>query len=153
MKMTANQRYGATNADADNRLAPSATTSSRSTTSRTTLGLMLLLAVLCLIWFASLGTRSLITPDEGRYATIALEMARSGDWVTPRLNGLLYFEKPVLQYWVGGLAFLAFGVSDFTARLWPGAGRLPDGAGRRLHWRPPLGPRSRHPGARRSSHR
>ena len=51
--------------------------------------LMLLLAALCLIWFVSLGTRSLITPDEGRYATLALEMARSGDWVTPRLNGLL----------------------------------------------------------------
>lgn len=120
MKMTANQRYGATNADADDRLAPSATTSSRSTASWTTLGLVLLLAALCLIWFVSLGTRSLITPDEGRYATLALEMARSGDWVTPRLNGLLYFEKPVLQYWVGALAFLAFGVSDFTARLWPG---------------------------------
>jgi 4-amino-4-deoxy-L-arabinose transferase-like glycosyltransferase len=56
--------------------------------------------LLGLIWFATLDTRSLIHPDEGRYAGLALEMARSGDWVTPRLNGLLYFEKPAL----GGLA-------------------------------------------------
>jgi len=120
MKMSANQRYGASGADADDRLPPSASTSSRSTTSRISLGLLLLLALLCVVWFASLGTRSLITPDEGRYATLALEMARSGDWVTPRLNGLLYFEKPVFQYWVGALAFLLLGVSDFAARLWPG---------------------------------
>jgi 4-amino-4-deoxy-L-arabinose transferase-like glycosyltransferase len=120
MKMSANQRYGASGADADDRLPPSATTSSRSTTSRISLGLLLLLALLCVVWFASLGTRSLITPDEGRYATLALEMARSGDWVTPRLNGLLYFEKPVFQYWVGAVAFLLLGVSDFAARLWPG---------------------------------
>lgn len=120
MKMTANQRYGAPDADADARLAPSASTPSRSATSWTVMSVMLLLAALFLIWFISLGTRSLITPDEGRYATLALEMARTGDWVTPRLNGLLYFEKPVFQYWVGALAFLALGVSDFTARLWPG---------------------------------
>jgi 4-amino-4-deoxy-L-arabinose transferase-like glycosyltransferase len=78
-----------------------------------------MLVVLCVIWFAGLGARSLISPDEGRYASIALEMARSGDWVTPRLNGLLYFEKPVMQYWIGALAFLGLGVSEFSARLWP----------------------------------
>jgi 4-amino-4-deoxy-L-arabinose transferase-like glycosyltransferase len=84
----------------------------------------LLLAVLfvffTLIWFASLGVRSLIHSDEGRYAALALEMARSGDWITPRLNGLLYFEKPALQYWIGALSFRWFGVSEFSARLWPG---------------------------------
>lgn len=88
--------------------------------SRTSPGLVLLLLLLGLIWFGTLGTRSLIHPDEGRYASLALEMARSGDWVTPRLNGLVYFEKPALQYWIGALAFLGFGVSEFSARLWPG---------------------------------
>ncbi|SCK26506.1 4-amino-4-deoxy-L-arabinose transferase [Variovorax sp. HW608] len=78
-----------------------------------------MLVVLGVIWFAGLGARSLISPDEGRYASIALAMARSGDWVTPRLNGLLYFEKPVMQYWIGALAFLGLGVSEFSARLWP----------------------------------
>src|SRR6478609_2765497 len=77
-------------------------------------------AALALAWFGTLGLRALISPDEGRYATLSLGMVQSGDWITPRLNGLLYFEKPVLQYWLGALAFLAFGVSDFTARLWPG---------------------------------
>ena len=82
--------------------------------------LAILFALFTLIWFASLGGRSLIHSDEGRYAALALEMARSGDWITPRLNGLLYFEKPTLQYWIGALGFKWFGVTEFSARLWPG---------------------------------
>jgi 4-amino-4-deoxy-L-arabinose transferase-like glycosyltransferase len=62
--------------------------------------------------------RPLANPDEGRYSEISREMAESGDWVTPRLNGLLYFEKPPLQYWAGALAFRAFGVSEWSARLY-----------------------------------
>ncbi|PRP72119.1 hypothetical protein BUE93_03005 [Chromobacterium amazonense] len=73
-----------------------------------------------LIWFGSLGYRGLIHADEGRYATISLFMLHSGDWITPRLNGLLYFEKPILQYWMGALSFAAFGVNEFAARFWPG---------------------------------
>ena len=60
-------------------------------------------------------------PDEGRYAEIAREMALSSDFVTPRLNGLKYFEKPPLQYWATALAFKAFGQHEFTARLWSAA--------------------------------
>jgi len=82
--------------------------------------LLALLGLVALVWFASLGTRSLVHPDEGRYASLALQMAHGGDWVTPRLNGLLYFEKPALQYWIGALSFIAFGVNEFAARLWPG---------------------------------
>ena len=84
------------------------------------LGLTALFSVFAVVWFGSLGMRSLIHSDEGRYAVLALEMARSGDWITPRLNGLLYFEKPALQYWIGALSFQAFGISEFSARLWPG---------------------------------
>jgi 4-amino-4-deoxy-L-arabinose transferase-like glycosyltransferase len=47
-------------------------------------------------------------------------MAQSGDWVTPRLNGFKYFEKPPLQYWAGAAAFDLFGVHDWAARLWTG---------------------------------
>ena len=82
--------------------------------------LALLLVLFALVWFASLGSRSLVDTDEGRYAALALEMARSGDWVTPRLNGLLYFEKPPLQYWIGALSFNWFGITEFSARLWTG---------------------------------
>lgn len=72
-----------------------------------------------LIWFVPLGYRGLIHSDEGRYALLGLEMFRSGDWITPRLNGLLYFEKPVFQYWMTALSFTVFGVNDFAARMWP----------------------------------
>ena len=57
-------------------------------------------AAIAVLWFANLGSRDLLHPDEGRYAEIAREMSASGDWVTPRLNGLKYFEKPPLQYWI-----------------------------------------------------
>ena len=81
-------------------------------------GAVLLLAVLA--WFGTLGYRDLIHPDEGRYAEIARGMLASGDWITPRLNGILYFEKPALQYWATAAAFAVFGISDFSARFWPG---------------------------------
>jgi len=50
------------------------------------------------IWFFALSLRDLISTDEGRYADIAMELLQTGDYITPRLNGLLYFEKPPLQY-------------------------------------------------------
>ncbi len=80
---------------------------------------LILLAALTLAWFGSLDHRRLIKPDEGRYAEIAREMAARGDWVTPRLNGIKYFEKPPLQYWVTAAAFKVFGERDWTARVWP----------------------------------
>jgi len=69
-------------------------------------------------WFATLQVRPLLDPDEGRYAEIPREMWVTGDWVTPRLDGLKYFEKPPLQYWATAAAYSAFGVSDGTSRLW-----------------------------------
>jgi len=73
-----------------------------------------------LVWAGGLGFRKLIGPDEGRYAEIAREMAVTGDWVTPRLNAIKYFEKPPLQYWATAVAFKAFGETEWTARLWAG---------------------------------
>jgi 4-amino-4-deoxy-L-arabinose transferase-like glycosyltransferase len=77
------------------------------------------LVLLALLWFGALETRGLFQPDEGRYAEIAREMLSSGDWVTPRLNDLKYFEKPPLQYWATALSFAAFGRDEWSARLWP----------------------------------
>jgi 4-amino-4-deoxy-L-arabinose transferase-like glycosyltransferase len=79
-----------------------------------------LLAVLALIWFANLEYRTLIKPDEGRYAEIPREMVVSGDWITPRLNDLKYFEKPPLQYWATATAYTLFGEHQWTSRLWTG---------------------------------
>lgn len=62
--------------------------------------------------------RPLANPDEGRYSEISREMAASGDWVTPRLNGIKYFEKPPLQYWATAASFRLFGENEYTARLY-----------------------------------
>ncbi len=74
--------------------------------------------VLAAAWFATLQVRPMFDPDEGRYAEIPREMAASGDWLTPRFNGLKYFEKPPLQYWATAAAYDTFGMSEWTSRLW-----------------------------------
>jgi 4-amino-4-deoxy-L-arabinose transferase-like glycosyltransferase len=78
----------------------------------------LLWIVLAAVWFATMPVRPLIDPDEGRYAEIPREMVATGDWITPRLDGLKYFEKPPLQYWATAAVYSVFGVSEWTARLW-----------------------------------
>jgi 4-amino-4-deoxy-L-arabinose transferase-like glycosyltransferase len=78
----------------------------------------LLWIVLAAVWFATMPIRPLVDPDEGRYAEIPREMVATGDWITPRLDGLKYFEKPPLQYWATAAAYSVFGVSEWTARLW-----------------------------------
>jgi 4-amino-4-deoxy-L-arabinose transferase-like glycosyltransferase len=84
-----------------------------------TRALWILFAVLALLWLVNLDARRLVHPDEGRYAEIAREMAVTGDWVTPRVNDLKYFEKPPFQYWVTAAVYRAFGIHEWTARLWP----------------------------------
>jgi len=66
-----------------------------------------------------LGRYSLAEPDEARYAEIAREMLELGDWVTPHLNYVKYFEKPPLIYWLTAVTFDLFGTSAGVARLWP----------------------------------
>ncbi|HLA33900.1 MAG TPA: hypothetical protein VJ001_03430, partial [Rhodocyclaceae bacterium] len=82
---------------------------------RAMVGVLLAFAVL---WFGTLEQRRLINPDEGRYAEIPREMVATGDWLTPRLNGFKYFEKPALHYWATAAAFSVFGEHHWTARLW-----------------------------------
>jgi 4-amino-4-deoxy-L-arabinose transferase-like glycosyltransferase len=74
-----------------------------------------LIMVVCL--FGHLGAIGLVGPDEPRYAWIARAMATSGDWVTPRLYGQPWFEKPVLYYWAAALGFLAHLPAEWAARL------------------------------------
>jgi 4-amino-4-deoxy-L-arabinose transferase-like glycosyltransferase len=77
--------------------------------------LILLLLYVCL--FSGLGALGLVGPDEPRYAAIARAMAETHDWITPRLWGTPWFEKPVLYYWLAGIAMRLFGVGEFAARL------------------------------------
>ncbi len=79
---------------------------------------LVLLLAFTAVWFSNLEYRKLVNPDEGRYAEIAREMVASGDWITPRLNDIKYFEKPALQYWATAAAYTLFGEHQWTARLW-----------------------------------
>ena len=82
----------------------------------TRVSLWVLLILFALVWFVNLGSRALAEPDEGRYAEIPREMLVSGDWITPRLNGFKYFEKPALQYWATALGYKVFGVNEAMSR-------------------------------------
>ena len=57
-----------------------------------------------LIFIPTLGKMPLIR-SEAMYAQIPLEMLESGDWLTPRLNGARYFDKPPLYYWINLIAY------------------------------------------------
>ncbi len=74
-------------------------------------------AVLVLVWWAATAClRPLMLPDEGRYVGVAWEMLRSGDWLTPTLNGLPYFHKPPLFYWITAASLWLFGHHEWAAR-------------------------------------
>ena len=70
------------------------------------------------LYFHAMNIRGLVGPDEPRYAAIAREMAKSGDWVTPRLNAEPWFEKPALLYWLGAIA-IKLGIHDDLATRLP----------------------------------
>lgn len=74
-----------------------------------------LVALICL--FGNLGAMGLVGPDEPRYAWIARAMAESGDWLTPRLYGQPWFEKPILYYWAAGTGFRLHLPGEWAARL------------------------------------
>lgn len=82
--------------------------------------LWIIFIVFCINWFYMLAPRTLVPSDEGRYAEMAREMAATGDWITPRLNGIKYFEKPPLQTWMNALTFKVFGLGEWQARFWTG---------------------------------
>jgi len=79
--------------------------------------LWLALPAAYLLYFFRLGGLGLIGPDEPRYAAIGRAMAITGDWITPRLWGQPWFEKPALLYWMTGAAFRAGLGPDLAPRL------------------------------------
>jgi 4-amino-4-deoxy-L-arabinose transferase-like glycosyltransferase len=72
-----------------------------------------------LLYFAGLGHMPLVDASEGFHVAIAWEMATRGDWITPHFDGIRYFDKPPLLYWLTAGTFRVFGLSEWTARLWP----------------------------------
>jgi 4-amino-4-deoxy-L-arabinose transferase-like glycosyltransferase len=81
------------------------------------LWIALIVSTLYLCYFHNLGALGLVGPDEPRYAWIARDMQETGDWITPRLYGKPWFEKPPLYYWGAALCFKFFGVNETSARL------------------------------------
>jgi 4-amino-4-deoxy-L-arabinose transferase-like glycosyltransferase len=57
------------------------------------------------LYLTGLTAMGLVGPDEPRYADVGRAMAQSGDWVTPRLWGQPWFEKPALLYWTTASGF------------------------------------------------
>ena len=102
--------------------------------------LLLLTLAFGALFFFRLGSYPLSNPDEGRYAEIPREMVASGDYVTPRLNGVVYFEKPPLVYWTTAVCLKVFGSSEWSMRATPALFALfgvlvTYAAARRLHGR------------------
>lgn len=78
---------------------------------------VLVIALFFVVYLVPLGVRPMLFPDELRYAEIPREMLATGDWVVPHLDGLRYFEKPVLGYWLNAAAIAIFGENAFAVRF------------------------------------
>jgi 4-amino-4-deoxy-L-arabinose transferase-like glycosyltransferase len=86
-------------------------------TTRTRTDSLLLAGFCAFLFFYGLAQFGLIGADEPRYAQVAREMLQRNDWVTPRLGGQPWLEKPPLYYWQAIVTYAIFGVSDLAARL------------------------------------
>lgn len=78
---------------------------------------MIVVLMTTLMYGLFLGTRPLAAPDEGRYSEIPREMIVTKDYLTPHLNGVQYFEKPVLFYWLQAISIKLFGLQEWSLRL------------------------------------
>jgi len=79
---------------------------------------VLLLSALCVVlFFTGIGGNPLWDIDEGMHAAMSHEMVSSGDWLTPRLNGDAWYDKPALFSWLGAICFKLFGFTELAARL------------------------------------
>ena len=79
--------------------------------------LFTLVALCFILFFLFLGDRPLWDIDEGTHAATSKDMILTGDWVTPRSNGEVFFDKPPLFNWLVALSFLILGFTEFAARL------------------------------------
>jgi len=70
-----------------------------------------------ILYLLPIGVRPIASPDEVRNGVVASEMLGSGDWIVPRFDGVRYFEKPVLGYWLESAALAALGRNAFALRL------------------------------------
>ncbi|MCD6038809.1 MAG: arnT 3 [Gammaproteobacteria bacterium] len=81
--------------------------------------LLLMTFLLGFFYVLYLGMHPLFTPDEGRYSEVAREMIATHDYITPRLNGVAFLDKPILYYWLQVSAIKIFGLKEWALRFWP----------------------------------
>jgi 4-amino-4-deoxy-L-arabinose transferase-like glycosyltransferase len=84
---------------------------------------LLVVALAAALLAPGLGRAPFDDPGEGQHAEIAREML-GGSWLTLRLNGVRYFDKPPLLYWLTAISFSLFGLTEGAARLAPLLGAL-----------------------------
>jgi 4-amino-4-deoxy-L-arabinose transferase-like glycosyltransferase len=86
-------------------------------TERSTFGTILLILLAAFVMFYNLGGIPLLDPDEPVYAETAKEMLKHQDFVSPRIYGDFWYDKPPMYYWLAAASFQLFGISEFAARL------------------------------------
>jgi len=81
---------------------------------------VLFLLTLCcgVLFFYKLGALPLFDVDEPRYAETARTIIESGDWITPKFNDEIRYDKPILFYWLIAISYKIFGINEFAARFW-----------------------------------
>jgi 4-amino-4-deoxy-L-arabinose transferase-like glycosyltransferase len=79
--------------------------------------LVFLIGLFSVLFLFDMPGTPLFDPDETRYAEIPREMNANQDYLTPRLNGSHYFEKPPLLYWLNAASFKLLGETPFAAHL------------------------------------
>ena len=78
---------------------------------------LLLICFVVLLYGTYLGLIPLLDPDEPVYGETAKEMLLTGDWLSPRIYGEFWYDKPPLFYWLEAISFKLFGLSTWSARL------------------------------------
>ena len=76
------------------------------------------------LYLLRLGQAPFLDPPEGFHAAVAHTIQLLGDWITMRIDGVPYFDKPPILYWLMTLSFSVAGPTEFAARLWPALGAV-----------------------------
>jgi 4-amino-4-deoxy-L-arabinose transferase-like glycosyltransferase len=78
---------------------------------------VLLLTIFAAVQLAALFTPPLLDDADANHAEAAQHIAESGDWVTLKINGIRYLEKPPLPYWIDAALYRVFGQNTFATHL------------------------------------
>ncbi len=73
--------------------------------------------VAAVMLFSGLGSIPLMQPDEGRNAEVGREMATSGSWLVPTLEGHPYLDKPAAYFAAVAVCIRLFGTNEWAVRL------------------------------------